>query len=218
MLDAGVHPGWVSLLGALHGAGLGTAILTTSLAMRLGAAAKRPPEPSVLTRMLDEYYRGDGNVDVGLVRVRGDRLVLHREGDRATARQIVARLRLALPALGPLGLIEGRDGELVLRTQGTQEPLSPELLEEERLVIDGAVYSQRTVTVRALVAATNVLLSRRRITHRFVPLTLADGIEGYVALGPADTVLLEAEGLLDEPLDELRTFGCWDRAPLSMAS
>ncbi len=208
------HPRWREVLEGLHRAGLAKALFPASLPARLGSAATRPPEPNALTALLDAYYRGDGDVDAGLVRFRTDRIVLHRERDRATARQIVARLRLAAPELGPLGLIEESGGRLVLRTYAAQEALAPQLLEREPLVLDGVPFERRTIEVRSLVVATNTLLSRRQIPFRFVPLALADSVEAYVALDPADVLVLDAEGLLDEPLDAVRAMARWDRGPL----
>lgn len=208
------HRGWLDIVSSLHTAGLASALLPTSLPMRLGSAVQRPPEPWALTRLLEGYYRGDGDVEAGLGRLRGDRMVLHRAGDGATARQIVARLRLATSELGPLGLIERPSGELVLRTQGGQEPIAGELLEVERFHLDGEAYERRTVTVRALASATNALLALRGRPHRFVPLATCDAVEGWVAIEPADALVLDDAGLLAEPLDAVRVLACWTRGPL----
>lgn len=214
MAHQAVHAGWRTLLSALHTADLALGLFPATLSPRLGPSAERPPEPWALTQLLERYYRGDGDVDTALARLRQDRVVLHREGDRATARQIVARLRLAAPELGPLGLIEETEGELVLRTSGAQEPLAKELLEDERFEMNGEKYTRRTVTVRALVAATNVLLARRGITRRFVPIAVCEAAECYVAIAPADALVLDASGLLDEPLDEVRALARWNEGPL----
>lgn len=208
------HRGWLDAVSSLHTAGLAAALFPASLPARLGSAAHRPPEPFALTRLLEAYYRGDGDIEAGLSRLRSDRMVLHREGDRATARQIVARLRLAAPELGPLALIERSDDELVMRTQGAVEPVAAELLEVERFRIDGAAFERRTITVRALVAATNALLARRGRPERFVPLATCDAVEGWVALEPADALVLDAARLLAEPLDAIRVLACWNRGPL----
>ena len=214
MTHEAVHAGWRTLLSALHTADLALGVSPATLAPRLGSSAQRPPEPSALTQLLERYYRGDGDVDTGLARLRHDRVVLHRERDRATARQIVARLRLAAPELGPLGLIEAGDGDLVLRTFAAQEPLAKELLDDERFAIDGEIYTRRTVTIRALVEATNVLLARRSIGRRFVPLAVCETAECYVAIAPADVLVLDAASLLDEPLDEVRALARWNEGPL----
>jgi len=208
------HRGWLDALSSLHLAGLVAALFPGSLPMRLGTAARRPPEPHALTRLLVAYYRGDGDVEAGLRRLRADRMAIHRAGDGATARQIVARLRLATPELGPLGLIERSEGELVLRTHGAESPLDPSLLELERLAIDGVWYERRMVTVRALAAATNALLAARGLRTRFVPLATAQDTEAWAALEPADALVLDAAGLLAEPLDDIRILACWNRGPL----
>lgn len=209
-----IHPGWMEAVGALHTAGLATALFPASLPTRLGDAATRPPEPWALTSLLERYYRGDGDVDAGLMRLRHDRMVIHRQEDRATAREVVARLRLAAAELGPLALIEEPDGRLVLRTHGAYQPLHPALLESERLDVDGVPFERRTIEVRALVGATNALLSQRDLPVRFVPLALRDGVEAYAGLLPADALVLDAAGLLAEPLDAVRALARWDRGPL----
>lgn len=208
------HRGWLDALASLHTAGLASALFPASLSARLGGAGARPPEPWAFTRLLEGYYRGDGDVEAGLARLRGDRAVLHREGDGATARQIVARLRLAAPELGPLGLIERSRGDLVLRTQGAQEPLGADLLAVERFSIDGEPFERRTVTVRALAAATNALLAFRGQPHRFVPLATCDAVEAWVAVEPTDVLVLEAARLLAEPLDAIRVLAHWHRGPM----
>lgn len=209
-----IHGGWLALLQALQTAGLAMALRPISLPRRLAAAASRPPEPHALTALLEAYYRGDGDVEAGLRRLRADRMVIHREGDGATARQLVARLRLACPEIGPLVLIEEQGGPLVLRTSDARTVLGLDVLDSESMVLDGTRYEQRTVAVRTLVGAANFLLSQRRIRTRFLPLTVAEGVEAYVGLEPADALVLDAAGLLDEPFDAIRSLAAWDRGPL----
>jgi len=208
------HPAWAELVQALQTAGIARELALASLPARLDEAAQEFPEPSGLTEVLDGYYRGDGDVDAGLRRVREDRYVCVRERGGATARQVVARLRLACPEIGPLGLVDDDQDRLVLRTSGAQVPFPFDAVEEHSLRVDDTLYVRRNVTVRALVHATNLLLAARDIPHRFLPLDVDEETEIYVALEAADALVLEAVGLFDTPLGALRAFAGWDRGPM----
>ncbi len=208
-----MHRDWERFVRSLQSAGLLSELTLESIPERLGAHADEAPDAISTSLLFERYYRGDGDLEAGLRRIRADRYVAHRERDRATAREIVARLRLAIPEIGPLGLVE-EDGVLKLRTFRAQAVLPDALVDEDHMTVMDTVYVRRTVTVRTLVAATNELLRQRNLIHRFVPLDGVDGEEAYVAVEPADALILDSVDALEAPLSALRPFAGWSKGPL----
>lgn len=207
------HRAWDRLVRAFQSAGLLSELPISSIVARLGAAYHSAPDGVATASLLEPYYRGDGDVEAGLRRIRQDRYVVHRARDTATAREIVARLRLALPEIGSLGLVE-ENGRLFLRTFGAQAELPEAVVDEDQLMVKDTVYVRRIVNVHTLVAATNDLLRQRAISHRFLPLDAREDEEVYVALEPADAILLDSVDALEDSLGTLRPFAGWSKGPL----
>lgn len=217
--ESGVHVEWRRYLEAFHTVGLGTELEVQSLPARLGEPARAVPTSEHVARLLDTYYRGDGDVETGMRRARADRYVTHHASDRSTARQIVGRLRIAVPEIGPLALVDedarrDRPTALSLRTFRRRAPLPTRELDAEQFEHSGLLYVRRTITVRALVAATNALLASRGIARRFLPLDGTEECESYLGLEPGDAAVLDLVDAFAAPLDELRAFAGWgDSSP-----
>lgn len=209
-----VHVEWRRYVEAFHTVGLAQELDIQTLPARLGDPARGTPTSEDVSRLLDGYYRGDGDAEAGMRRTRADRYVTHHAGDRSTARQIVARLRLAVPEIGPLALVDEDarrepSSAISLRTFRRKAPLPRRELDSESFEHSGLLYVRRTITVRALVAATNALLASRGIARRFLPLDGTDELEAYVALEPGDAAVLDLVDAFAAPLDELRAFAGW---------
>ncbi len=207
-----VHLGWSRLRAALRGAGLTPSLLGPAFRGRLGSFSTVCPTPAAVLWLLERHF----------TRLGGDRLhegrwLSTREEARDSARQIVARLRAAVPELGPLTLAEEHHGgttRLVLRALGgLRAVVSPTEVIEERHEAGGSVYIQRTVTVAALVEATNALLALEG-THafRFLPIDTPDHAEAWLAVDPAQAELLDAIDLWAAPLEELSATALWSGA------
>lgn len=179
-----MHLGWERLRAAMRAAGVLGDLLDGSLHALLGPHARRRPTPAAVVDMLDAATRHEP-AHTGFVCV--------RESDGLTARQVVARLRVALPELGPLTLVDERhDGRdrLVLRTFGRFVVVDEAALETERWAAAERTFERRHVTVRALVDAANGLLASIGSPVRLRPLAAPDGVEAYLAVDEEAAAIL----------------------------
>lgn len=205
-----LHVGWQRLRAALRGAGLVPDLVRRSFHARLGPHARVRPTPETVFELLDGYMLGDaaGRTSEG-------RYVAHREGERESARGIVARIRRALPELGMLTLAEeSRNGrtQLMLRVVGAHVEVAPDEVELDAWEVGDARYVQRTVSIDGLIEATNELLAMHGVAFRFLPMDAPDDVDAYLAVDEAGAELLDTIQFWAAPLAELRAFARWPEA------
>jgi len=203
-----LHVGWQVLRGALRGSGVAPDLVRRSFHARLGPHARVCPTQQTIFELIDSYLLGDA-----LGRVSEGRYVAHREGERESARGIVARIRRALPELGMLALAdESRHGHshLLLRVPGSHVEVAPEQVEVDEWQVGDARYMQRTVTVEGLVEAANELLAMKGAPFRFLPLNAPDDVDAYLAIDEAGAEMLDRVGFWAAPVEELRDFARWN--------
>lgn len=217
--SAAAHGGWERLIEALHAAELATELDAGTLRAMIGRLADLAPDLDVVAAVLDLYYRGGGDAGAALRRAREDRVVAIRERDGTTARQVVSKLRLAVPELGALALVEEPAprflwaSNFLLRTRGGMSALPVAAMELEPVSLRDGEYLRRTVTVRAIIGAANAILGRRGIAWRFVPIESPDGVETYVAVQRDQAMLLDVADVLAEPLESLLGLAAWRSDP-----
>jgi len=199
-----LHVGWQQLRAALRGAAVVPDLVQRSFHARLGPHARLRPTATAVLDLLDGYFQAEG-----AGRLEEGRWLCHRDGDRDSARQIVARLRTVTPELGLLTFDTASDGQLVLRMAGGCEPVAPEEIEVEHLSCGRSRYIRRTVTVDGLVEAVNRLLARRGIAFRFLPLATPGDVDAYLAVDPRGAEVLDRIGFWDAPLADLQDFAAW---------
>lgn len=202
-----LHVGWQRLRAALRGAGVAPGLVARSFHARLGPHARVCPTRETVIELMDGYCLGEA-----LGRPSEARYLSHRDGERDSARQIVARIRRALPELGMLTLADesrGGTSRLVLRARGVWAVVPTDEVEEEHFRVGQTDYVRRTVTVDGLVEATNQLLAMRDLPVRFLPLNAPDDVDAYLAVDPAAAEVLDRVCFWAAPLDELRGFARW---------
>ncbi len=225
--EEALHPGWRRYLDALGAVGLGQELDAAALARLVAPAdVSRAPDLDAIADALDGYYRArdrgpapgeSGPIEIGAAmrRCRRDRHVSVRENDGANARTIVATLRLAVPELGGLALVEEPRprfvwaAPLVLRARGGVAALPAAAMEVDAVALRDETYLRRTITVRALLGATNTVLSKRGIAWRFLPIQSPEGVESYLAVTRDTASLLEPLAIWADPLEGLLPFACW---------
>lgn len=204
--DGPLHVGWQQLRAALRGAEIAPGLLVRSMHPRLGPAARLLPTPKAIVDLLDGYFSTEAR---GLKEE--GRFFVFREGERLSARKIVARLRQLVPELGPLTLVEEtrKNGtRLVIRTTGA-------FIEVEPLDVDVEViapgWTRRVVTVDALVVAVNKLLKFYGEPIRFLPVASEDGVNAFLAVDRNGAEMLDRIYFWDDDIDELDDFAQWVR-------
>jgi len=205
-----LHVGWQRLRAALRGAGVAPGLWKRSLHARLGPHARLKPTRATAFDLLDSYLRLEARG-----RAAEGRYLAHLEGNRDSARRIVARLRAAVPELGPLTLADERHAgrqRLLLRAVGASAEIAPHCVAEEALDHD-ARWVQRTVTVDALVASLNQLLALRGLPFRFLPIDGPEDVAAYLAVDRHGAGLLDEVDFWTAPVEELRGFASWLDAP-----
>jgi len=186
---------------ALRDAGL-CADLTDGLLMVLQERVGPKEEDARRLDLLEHYYDANGDPAMSDKRWSDDRMVLFRDENGATARTIVAALAHSHPETGDTHIerLGGSDGPLVLRCG---EHMSA--VDDEDVTGGG-----RTVAVRSLVTAFNVLLDRFADPRRLVPLRGDGRREMYVALDVEHAVPLCLGGHLEEmTTSELMSLAAW---------
>ena len=202
-----LHVGWQRLRAAMRGGGVCPDLVCRSFHARLGPRARLCPTPEGVFELLDTYFHGDARGRLG-----EGRWLSHVDGERACARQIVARLRRQVPELGMLTLSDESTGagrQLMLRMVGGCVAVPLEEVEVEELHVGQTRYVRRTVTVDGLVQATNQLLAMRGASFRFLPVDAGEDVDAYMAAEPAAAKVLDRVGFWAEPLEELHAFAGW---------
>ncbi len=190
----------------LRGAGLLEDMTETLLQVfleRLGATNQ--PDIRRLD-ILELYYQGGGDAELGRRRVATDRFLVHHDTDAVSAHELVQRLVALHPDLPPvqlerIGSEDTDDGPLVLRSAEHLSAIDDEPDDDD---IPG------TVALRALVCALNVLLERQGERRRLVMLRADGAREAFIATSPTEAVSLCQSGCLEmtDPQDLLE-FAAW---------
>ncbi|MEM6957656.1 MAG: hypothetical protein AAF411_12205 [Myxococcota bacterium] len=153
--------------------------------------------------ILDLYYQGGGDLELGRRRAAQDRYFCHRATDEVSAHEVVQRLLPLLPELPTvrlerIGTEDQDDGPLVLRGG------------EHLSAVDDDESGNGTVSVQALVGAINVLLARHNVRRRLVLLRVDGRREAFIAIGPAEAVGLCQRGCLEVGApDQLMEYAAW---------
>ncbi|MCS6798377.1 MAG: hypothetical protein NZ898_07590 [Myxococcota bacterium] len=201
-----VHGGWLALVDALHGADVALDLRRSQLPARLGNGATQAPEPASVARLLESYYRGDGNVEVGVRRRREDRWIVLRPECRPDASRFVETLRALAPELGAVSL-RAHDGRARLVGPACHA-IVPDVA-GVRLTCSFA----GTLSASGIVIAANQMLARVGAPQRWYPLQLGD-TQAWLGLEPSGALVLQDIGLLDRDLDALRAYAALGRGPL----
>lgn len=201
-----MHIGWQQFRAALRGARVAPGLLSRSLHPRLGPDARLVPTPRSVVDLLDGYLSNEARGQ----RAEG-RFFVYREGERLSARKMVARMRALVPELGPITLAEetrGGRSRFVIRTTGAF--IEVDSLDVDLEVLEGG-WARRVVTVDALVVAVNKMLKFYGETIRFLPVASEDGVNAFLAVDEAGAEVLERVLFWDGPLEELEDFAQWQR-------
>jgi hypothetical protein len=174
----------VGLLGELDGDEL----------LRIAHEVEEPVPERRRLDLLELYYEAAGDLPVADRRRKADRFFLPRAGEVTTAKELVARLAELFPELGEVHLERASTGGPVVLRAGVA--LAP-LVDDE-----GRDAGDRTVSLRALVRAANVLAAEAGIRERLVGLRSDGRREPYVGLGLAEAVELARAGHLEETESE----------------
>jgi hypothetical protein len=195
-----LHLGWQRVRAAMRSAGAVPGLFDGVLHGRLGPNARLRPTPRAIVELLDGYLRAEPD---------GGHYLSVRESDGETARQIVGRLRAAVPELGPLTLVDeshaGR-GTLVLRTAGAHAAIDADEIGIDETRTGRTVWIKRSVTVRAIVDATNALLERLDVPMRMLAIEAPDGVEAFLGVDERGAALLDAVAFWETPVAETGEF------------
>lgn len=218
---APIHEKDAAFLGALRDVGLLPDFagdeLTRSLA---GARSKGRKDGSTAFRMdlLESYYTAFGDERLARTRRQVDRFFVHHEAEVVTASSLLERLTGLAPEVGAIALERigsGGDSTLVLRAGDDFVALLDD--DDEAVVtgetdlnaIEGGVHSSM-VTVRGLIRGVNVLLGRRNVRERLVPLRSDVMREVYIAVPLTEAIELARGGHLEEEnAEDVMELGGW---------
>lgn len=167
--------------------------------------------------VLDAHYSADGNDGIGSSRRQVDRYFCHHENEVVTASALLDRLATLAPEVGPIALERigaGSDSTLVLRAGDDFVALLDDFEESMDTgdvdIRDLDAGSTAMVTVRGLVRGVNVLLGRRDVRERLVPLRSDVMREIYVALPLTEAIDLARAGWLEEEsAEDVMDLGGW---------
>lgn len=193
--------------------------LTRSLA---GARARGRKDGSTAFRMdlLEFYYDASGDERLARTRRQVDRFFVHRETEQATASALLERLSGLAPEVGPIALERigaGEDSTLVLRAGDDFVALEDDedasaSGEMNAAAMDGRVSAipSSMVTVRGLIRGVNLLLGRRDVRERLVPLRSDVMREIYIAVPLTEAIELARGGHLEEEnAEDVMELGGW---------
>lgn len=207
--DAPLHARDLAFLDALRSVGLLPDLAGEELTRVVRAARSsggRDGSTKLRMDLLEVHYAGSGDERIAKSRRQVDRFFVHHEDAPATASVLLDRLAAVAPEVGPIALerIGGADGTLVLRAGEDFVALDDSDDEE------AASAPTPMVTVRGLVRGVNVLLARRNVRERLVPLRSDVDREVYVAVPLTEAIELARGGHLEEENAEaVMELGSW---------
>jgi hypothetical protein len=222
--DAPLHEKDAAFLEALRNVGLLPDLTGEELRRTTRVARSRGRrEGSTMFRMelLDAHYGAGGDSGIGSSRRQADRYFVHHESEPVTASALLDRLSALAPEVGRIALERigsGADSTLVLRAGDDFVALLDDFEEGmdtgevDLRDLEGRSSGQPAamVTVRGLVRGVNVLLGRRDVRERLVPLRSDVMREVYVGLPLTEAIELARGGLLEEEsAEDVMELGGW---------
>ncbi|MBX7195986.1 MAG: hypothetical protein K1X94_28280 [Sandaracinaceae bacterium] len=216
------HEKDAAFLDALRNVGLLPDLAGEELKRSLRVArGKGKREGSTQFRMdlLDAHYSAAGDAGIARSRRQVDRYFVHHESEPVTASTLLDRLAALAPEVGPIALERigsGADSTLVLRAGDDFVALLDDFEESmdtgdiDIRDLEGGGSPTAMVTVRGLVRGVNVLLGRRNVRERLVPLRSDVMREVYVALPLTEAIDLARAGWLEEEsAEDVMELGGW---------
>jgi hypothetical protein len=219
-----MHEKDAAFLAALRDVGLLPDFAGEELARSLaGARAKGRKDGSTAFRMdlLEFYYNASGDERLARTRRQVDRFFVHHESEVVTATALLERLSGLAPEIGAIALERigvGEDSTLVLRAGDDFIAL---LDDDDEAVATGETdlnalegrssgVPSSMVTVRGLIRGVNVLLGRRDVRERLVPLRSDVMREVYIAVPLTEAIELARGGHLEEEnAEDVMELGGW---------
>lgn len=220
--DAPAHEKDLAFLQALRNVGLLPDLAGDELKRSLRCArdlGKREGSTQFRMDVLEAHYTADGNEAIARSRRQVDRYFIHHESEIVTASTLLDRLSALAPEVGPIALERigaGADSTLVLRAGDDFVALLDDFEESmdtgdiDIRDLDAGGTPSAMVTVRGLVRGVNVLLGRRDVRERLVPLRSDVMREIYVALPLTEAIDLARAGWLEEDsAEDVMDLGGW---------
>ena len=218
--DAPPHEKDLAFIQALRNVGLLPDLAGEELKRSLRAArasARREGSTQFRMELLDAHYSAGGDAAIARSRRQVDRYFVHRESEPVTASTLLERLSALAPEVGPIALERigaGSDSTLVLRAGDDFVALLDDFEESMDTgdidIRDLEGSPSAMVTVRGLVRGVNVLLGRRDVRERLVPLRSDVMREVYVALPLTEAIDLARSGWLeDDSAEDVMELGGW---------
>jgi hypothetical protein len=219
-MEAPPHEKDLAFIQALRNVGLLPDLSGEELRRSLRVArssAKREGSTQFRMELLDAHYSADGNESISRSRRQVDRYFVHRESEPVTASTLLERLSALAPEVGAIALERigsGSDSTLVLRAGDDFVALLDDFEESMDTgdidIRDLEGLPSAMVTVRGLVRGVNVLLGRRDVRERLVPLRSDVMREVYVALPLTEAIDLARSGWLEEEsAEDVMELGGW---------
>jgi len=171
--------------------------------------------------ILESYYSAFGDEPLARTRRQVDRFFVHHEGEVVTATTLLERLTGLAPEVGAIALERigsGEDSTLVLRSGDDFVAL---LDDDDEAIVTGETdlneiegrasgVPSSMVTVRGLIRGVNVLLGRRNVRERLVPLRSDVMREVYIAVPLTEAIELVRGGYLEEEnAEDIMELGGW---------
>lgn len=222
--DAPLHEKDAAFVAALRNVGLLSDLTGEELRRTIRVArTKGRREGSTLFRMelLEAHFGAGGDATIARARRQADRYFVHHESEPVTASTLLDRLADLAPEVGRIALERigsGADSTLVLRAGDDFVALLDEFEETmdtgeiDVRDLEGRSSGQPAtmVTVRGLVRGVNVLLGRRDVRERLVPLRSDVMREVYVGLPLTEAIELARGGFLEEEsAEDVMELGGW---------
>ncbi len=220
--EAPPHDKDVAFLQALRNVGLLPELAGEELKRSLRCArdlGKREGSAQFRMDVLEAHYTAAGNEGISRSRRQVDRFFIHHESEIVTASTLLDRLAALAPEIGPIALERigaGADSTLVLRAGDDFVALLDDFEETmdtgdiDIRDLDAGASPSAMVTVRGLVRGVNVLLGRRDVRERMVPLRSDVMREIYVALPLTEAIDLARAGWLEEDsAEDVMDLGGW---------
>ncbi len=183
--------------------------------------AKRDGSTQFRMELLDAHYAANGDETIARSRRQVDRYFVHHESEPVTASVLLDRLSGLAPEVGHIALERigsGEDSTLVLRAgddfvallDDFEEGMDTGEVDLRHLEGRSGGQPATMVTVRGLVRGVNVLLGRRDVRERLIPLRSDVMREIYVALPLTEAIELARGGFLEEEnAEDVMELGGW---------
>lgn len=222
--DAPLHEKDQAFVKALRDVGLLPDLTGDELRRSLRIArsrGKREGSTQFRMELLDAHYTADGDERTARSRRQVDRFFVHQEDEPVTASALLDRLAGLAPEVGPIALERigaGEDSTLVLRAgddfvallDDFEEGMNTGDVDIRDLETRSSGQPSAMVTVRGLVRGVNVLLGRRDVRERLIPLRSDVMREVYVALPLTEAIELARGGWLEEEnAEDVMELGGW---------